>query len=171
MNQKYYLAIAIIIVATNVMAESLGTSGINLAQNSTPNKEIEGKTAGGEKQTTIIDQNGNLKIIEQPSNTQIINTSTSPATTNMQANPKKGTQTPSATPPQTSVPGGTAMPAPGGTAVPAPNGTAMPAPNGTAMPAPNGTAMPAPNGTAVPAPAGTATPQTSISQPVPSTSP
>src|SRR5262245_2532760 len=38
---------------------------INIAENA-PNKTIQGTSATGAKQMTIIDQNGNLKMVDKP---------------------------------------------------------------------------------------------------------
>ncbi len=62
MNRKY-LAMVVMFAMTSahVMAQNDQTPS-----QTTPNNKIEGTTAGGEQQTTIIDENGNLKMVNKP---------------------------------------------------------------------------------------------------------
>ncbi|OGT37505.1 MAG: hypothetical protein A3F11_02490 [Gammaproteobacteria bacterium RIFCSPHIGHO2_12_FULL_37_14] len=59
MNQRYFIVIAASFFALNAIAE---TSSIN--NTPTQSNNLESTMANGEKQTTIVDQDGNLKIIE-----------------------------------------------------------------------------------------------------------
>jgi hypothetical protein len=81
----HYFAITItmstmsaLFIATHVMADTLPDSqGVELTEiaqnppagasstNQIQGNQIQGKTAGGESQTTVIDENGNLKIIDK----------------------------------------------------------------------------------------------------------
>lgn len=67
MTNRYFTIILALIAAGSIVAFADLPSSTNVpeAAPNTPadNTQIMGKTAGGEKQTTIIDQNGNLKAI------------------------------------------------------------------------------------------------------------
>lgn len=73
MKQKYYTLMILIALATNSGAEAQeqlpGEDSQLLAADATnpnPNdSEIIGKSATGEKQTTVVDVNGNLKILDK----------------------------------------------------------------------------------------------------------
>ncbi len=121
MNQTTFaVAVLFALMSMNAMAD-ISYEFVQNAPSAPAPKKIQGNTAGGEQQTTIIDENGNLKIVDQPNPKN--NNSTqqlTPSTTNM--GPPAGSATTAPTPP--------AMP------TPAPTSPATPTmPNGPMFPA------------------------------------